>query len=121
MRDLWVEEGRHWPTPCSFRFATARCQSLLTSPTRSRGSLTVIPAFAGMTVRNDCPSTAASSRYQNLKPNFTPITRGRSGTSDLMNCADEVNTLAWLLLRLVPYRERSQASFAMPTEASYVV
>ena len=79
------------PIPCSFRFATATCQSL-----------TVIPAFAGMTVREDSPWTAESSRDQNLKPNFTPTTRGRSGTWDWMNWADEVNTLAWLLLRLVP-------------------
>jgi len=41
-------------------------------------------------------------RTQNLNPSLMPSTRGRSGTSDLMNCADEVNRLASELLRFVP-------------------
>ena len=41
-------------------------------------------------------------RPQKLAPIFSSSTRGRSGTSDLMNCADEVNMLACELLRFVP-------------------
>ncbi len=58
---------------------------------------------------------------QNLNPTLMPSTRGRSGTSDLMNCADEVNRLASELPRLVPKNCTVHWSFAMLKAASYVV
>lgn len=56
--------------------------------------------------------------YQNLQPNFTPSTRGRSGTCDSMNCALDVNRLASELLKFVPKASTCHWSFAMPREAS---
>ena len=56
--------------------------------------------------------------FQNLYAIFTPTTLGRSGTSDLMNCADEVNTLAFEFERFVPNNSAVQVSLVTPSEAS---
>ena len=69
------------------------------------------PAFDSTPARSGCP--------QNLKPILTPSTRGRSGTSDLMNCADEVNTLASELLRFcADMTSADQLSLLTPIAAS---
>jgi hypothetical protein len=47
---------------------------------------------ADVAARLEC--TLAESTDQNLYPIVNPTVRGRSGTSDLMNCADDVNVLA---------------------------
>ena len=45
---------------------------------------------------------SSNKPLRNSAPTFRPITRGRSGTSDLMNWAEEVKVLAWLLPRFWP-------------------
>ena len=46
------------------------------------------------------------------------ITRGRSGTSDLMNWPDEVNVLASEFVMLLPFNCSVQLSLATPIDAS---
>ena len=48
------------------------------------------------------------------------ITVGLSGTSDLMNCEEDVKVLAWLSVRLVPYSSMYQLSWFTPIDASSV-
>src|SRR5579871_1353950 len=59
-------------------------------------------AAAVLVLATAAAGTGRVARGQNLKPIFTPSTRGRSGTSDLMNWADEVNRLASELPRFSP-------------------
>src|ERR1700679_76319 len=55
---------------------------------------------------------------QNLYPNIAVITRGRSGTCDSMNCADEVFVLAFELVRLLPVTCTVRRSLLTPNAAS---